>query len=100
MACAAVKTFARRARRSWRSYVAEPLRSIVQRALGLVSARRPDVYRQIAAALDGVRLDIRAEEHLIFEGVGQRLVEVSEGRRAELRVRTDRDTIRALLAGR
>jgi hypothetical protein len=82
--------------------VAETVCAIAQRALRLVAARRPDVYRQMAIALDGLRMDIRADGHLILESAGGRLVEVEvdAGRRAELRLRTDRRTVRALIAAR
>jgi hypothetical protein len=81
--------------------VAEPVTAILRRALHLVEQQRLDVYRAIASALAGLRLDLALDGPLCLESTGVHLVERApdEARRGDLRVRVERSAIQALLRG-
>jgi hypothetical protein len=81
--------------------VAEPVTAILRRALHLVEQQRLDVYRAIASALAGLRLDLTLDRPLCLESTGVRLVECvpDQARRGELRMRAERAAIQALLRG-
>jgi hypothetical protein len=81
--------------------VADPVTAIVRRALALVEQQRLDVYRAIASALTGLRLDLALDGPLCLVSTGVRLVECAPdpARRGDLRVRAERPAIQALLRG-
>jgi hypothetical protein len=81
--------------------VAEPVTAILRRALALVEQQRLDVYRAIASALAGLRLDLTLDGPLCLESTGVHLVErmPDEARRGDLRLRAERPAIQALLRG-
>lgn len=80
--------------------MAEPITTLLRRALQLVETQRLDVYRAIAAALAGLRLELTLDSSLCFESTGNRLVErAPDQRRGDLRIRADRPALQALLRG-
>lgn len=81
--------------------MAEPVTAILRRALDLVEQQRVDVYRAIASALAGLRLDVALDEPLWLESTGVRLVERApdEARRGDLRMRAGRSAVQALVRG-
>lgn len=81
--------------------MAEPLTAILRRALQLVEQQRLDVYRAIASALAGLRLDLTLDGPLCLESTGVHLVEctLDEARRGDLRMQAGRPAIQALLHG-
>jgi hypothetical protein len=81
--------------------VAEPVTAILRRALVLVEQQRLDIYRAIASALTGLRLDLALDGPLCLESTGVRLIEcaLDGARRGDLRLRAERPAIQALLRG-
>lgn len=81
--------------------MAEPITAILRRALQLVEQQRLDVYRAIASALAGLRLDLALDDPLCLESTGVHLAERApdEARRGDVRVRAERAAIQALLRG-
>jgi len=81
--------------------MAEPVIAIFRRALDLVEQQHLGVYRAIASALDGLRLDLTLDAPLCLESTGTHLVEraADAARRGDLRLRAGRPAIQALLRG-
>lgn len=81
--------------------MAEPIPALLHRALDLVERRRPDAYRALALALDGLSLSITAGGHLTLTSHTGRLhPSPSPAGASDLRLRTDRPTLIALVSGR
>ena len=81
--------------------MAEPVTAILRRALALVEQQRLDIYRAIASALAGLRLDLTLDGPLCLGSTGVHLVEHApdDARRGDLRMRAERPAIQALLRG-
>ena len=79
--------------------MAEPLTEILRRALHLIERQHLDIYRAIASALAGLRLDLALDGPLSLESTGVHLVECApdDARRGHLRMRAGRPAIQALL---
>jgi hypothetical protein len=83
--------------------VGEAWTSLLRRALRLVEARCAEAYAEMAASLEGLTVDVSfaGGDRLVLRcGGGVLREEAAGGRRAEIRIETDRETVRALLAGR
>jgi hypothetical protein len=85
---------------SWRSSVVEPLTGLLRRSLALVERRRPDAHADLATSLAGLRLGLMLEEALVLAVEHGALREVTHPGVLDIRVRTDRSTVRALVRGR
>ncbi|MEP7123923.1 MAG: hypothetical protein ABJE95_23545 [Byssovorax sp.] len=75
---------------------------ILRRALRLVEERRADAYAGMAGSLDGLSLavSVSVSDCLVLRGAEGALREEPVEGRAAIRISTDRDSVRALLAGR
>jgi hypothetical protein len=82
--------------------VAEPVTVLLRRALALVHEHRPEAYVEMAASLMGlsVSLSISGEERLLLRSFGSGFIEERPDIRADIRLHTDRGTLRALLRAR
>ena len=80
--------------------MAEPVIAIFRSALDLIEQQHLGIYRAIASALDGLRLDLALDGPLCLESTGVRLVECApDAQRSDLRLRAERPAIQALLRG-
>lgn len=82
--------------------MAEPVTATLRRALRLIAERQPKASMAIATALDGLTLSvtIASEPGVVLGSVSRSIVEIEEKGPANLRLRTDRASVRALLSGR
>lgn len=81
--------------------MAEPVTAILRRALRLIDEEHPRASESIASALRGlsVSVAIANEPAMTLAVVNGALVETDSADPAAIRVRTDRATVRRLLAG-
>ncbi|KYF93334.1 hypothetical protein BE20_09620 [Sorangium cellulosum] len=81
--------------------MAEPVTGTLRRALRLIAARQPEASAAMAGGLAGltVSVDVASEPAVALGGAGREVVEVPSAGRADIRISTDRRSIRALLSG-
>jgi len=79
--------------------VAEPVTRLLLRALHLVETRAPEAHAAMAASLDGLDVSVSVEDSLRLSCNEGAFREEPLNQRAAIRLRTDRATVRALLAG-